>query len=361
MNSNHNYRRINRDTNRLAIQIQGSYDLKPLKIWRVRTDAGVHDFRLEGFFLDDPKTRSRTAVTHVCEGEVVMITFAGTDGIQPAPVGFRINAKGVPVALEDLSAYNENQIVSSGPLIDYDGSRFLHIALEDLCAFMGARHPRWLQNQVDATLRAWRTAAPDLFIRIAPAHWVGKKPWLLASLDPRQALEDHHRNLGRDLRRYCIRRLIPNRNRALNPSLPAALKSSEHYQNASYLLKHHLPELDDEQIRICAFKNPNAALARYSQVPDLRRRALLLSCAFRHAWTNRILMRDPAFHQDIIDSLTVFSIEWTISNPEGLVDVLRLISDRIPFHPTPTELIRMMEQMDPHSRQCVADFISSRV
>jgi hypothetical protein len=127
------------------------------------------------------------------------------------------------------------------------------------------------------------------------------------------------------------------------------------------LLKHHLSDLDDEQLRICAFKNPNAALARYSQVPDLRRRALLLSCAFRHAWTNRILMHDPAFHQDVIDSLTSFAEEWTISHPEGLVAVLRLISARIPFHPTPTELIRMMEQMDPHSRQCVADFISSRV
>jgi hypothetical protein len=361
MNSIHNYRRISRDTNRLAIQIQGSYDLKPLKIWRIRTDAGVHDFRLEGFFLDDAKARSRTAVTHVSVGEVVMITFAAADGMQPAPVGFRINTKGDPVALKDLSAFNVNQIVSHGPLIDFDGHGFLHVALEDLRAFMRARHPRWLQNQVDATLRSWRTAAPDLFIKVAPDHWLGKKPWLLASFDPRRALEDYNRSLGDELRRFCIRRLTPNRNPILNRSLPSALKSPQHYQNTSFLLKHHLSDLDDEQLRICAFKNPNAALARYSQVPDLRRRALLLSCAFRHAWTNRILMHDPAFHQDVIDSLTSFAEEWTISHPEGLVAVLRLISARIPFHPTPTELIRMMEQMDPHSRQCVADFISSRV
>jgi hypothetical protein len=361
MNSNHNHRRINRDTIRLAFQIPGSYDLKPHKIWRISTDAGVHDFRLEGFFLDDPKTRSRTAVTHVSVGEVVMITFAAADGMQPAPVGFRINAKGVPEALEDLSAYNGNQIVSSGPLIDFDGRGFLHVAMEDLCVFMCARHPRWLQNQVDATLRSWRTEVPDLFIKIAPAHWLGKKPWLLASLDPRKALEDHSQNLGRDLRRFCIRRLIPNKNPTLNRSLPSALKSPNHSQNAAYLLEHHLQDLDDQQIRICAFKNPNAALARYSQVPDLRRRGLLLSSAFRHAWTNRVLMLDPAFHQDVIDSLTYFTEEWTISHPEGLVSVLRLISARIPFHPTPDELIRMMERMDPHAQQCVADFVSSEI
>jgi hypothetical protein len=361
MNSNHNHRRINRDTNRLAIQIPGSYDLKPLKIWRIRTDAGVHDYRIEGFFLDDLKTQSRTAVTHVCVGEVVMITFTGTDGIQPSPVGFLINAKGVPVALEDLSAYNGNQILSHGPLIDFDGHGFLHVALEDLRAFMRARHPRWLQNQVDATLRSWRTAAPDLFIKVAPNHWLGKKPWLLASFDPQRALEDYNRSLGDELRRFCIRRLTPNSHPILNRSLPSALKSSEHYQNASYLLKHHLTDLDDEQLRICAFKNPNAALARYSQVPDLRRRALLLSCAFRHAWTNRILMRNLAFHQDVIDSLTDFSIEWATSNPEGLVAVLRLISARIPSRPTPADLIRMIERMDPLSRHCVVDFITSRI
>lgn len=361
MNSNHNHRRINRETIRLAFQIPGSYDLKPSKIWRIRTEASVHDFRLEGFFLDDPKTLCRTAVTHVGVGEVVMITFTSTDGIQPAPVAFRINAKGVPEPHEDLSAFNVNQIVSHGPSIDFDGRGFVHFAMEDLCAFMCARHPRWLQNQVDATLRSWRTEAPDLFVKVAPSHWLGKKPWLLASLDPKQALEEHNRQLGDELRRYCIRRLIPNKNQILNRSLPSALKSSKHYQNASFLLKHHLPELDDTQLRICAFTNPTAALARYSQVADLRRRALLLSCAFRHAWTNRILMRDPEFHQDVIDSLTEFSIEWATSNPEGLVAVLRLISARIPSRPTSADLIRMIERMDPQSRQCVVDFITSRI
>ena len=197
---------------------------------------------------------------------------------------------------------------------------------------------------------------------LLPLTWLGKKPWLLASFDPRKALEDHHRNLGDDLRRFCIRRLIPNKNRTLNRSLPSALKSSEHYQNASYLLKHHLPELDDKQLRICAFTNPTAALARYSQVPDLRRRALLLSCAFRHAWPNRVSDAGPGIPSGRHRLSNIeYSIEWTISNPEGLVAVLRLISDRIPFHPTPAELIRMMERMDPHSRQCVADFISSRI
>jgi hypothetical protein len=290
-----------------------------------------------------------------------MITFATADGMQPAPVGFRINTKGVPVALEDLSAFNVNQIVSPGPLIDFDGRGFLHVAMEDLCAFMCARHPRWLQNQVDATLRAWRTEAPDLFIRVAPAPWLGKKPWLLASLDPRKALEDYNRHLGDELRRFCIRRLIPNKNPTLNRSLPSALKSPSHSQNAAYLLEHHLQDLDDQQIRTCAFVNPTTALARYPQVPDSRLRALLLSCSFRHAWPNRALMRDPEFHRDVIESVIEHSKEWTISHPGGLVAVLRLISDRIPFHPTPAELLLMMERLDHPSRQCVADFVSSRI
>jgi hypothetical protein len=361
MKTNHTYRRVSRDTIRLAFQIPGPYNREPFKIWRIRPEQGKNLFHLEGFFLDNSKCKTRVAVTHARPGDVLMITHLTKDGEIPPPIGFRVEANGPPTPITDLSPFAQNQVVSHGPTIDFDGHRFLHFKEEDVCVFVTAKHPRWLQEHVDSTLRSWRTEAPDLYVRVAPSHWLGKKPWLLASLDPRKALEDHPQNLSHDLRRFCIRRLIPNRNRTLNPSLPSALKSSEHYQNASYLLKHHLPELDDEQLRICAFKNPNAALARYSQVPDLRRRALLLSCAFRHAWPNSVLMQDPEFHQDVIDSLTCFTEEWTISHPEGLVSVLRLISARIPFHPTPDELIRMMERMDPHAQQCVADFVSSRI
>ena len=361
MNSNYNKRRINHNTIRLAVAIPGSYDLKPAKIWKIRHQDGSHDFRLEGFFLDDPKARSRTAVTHVREGDLVMITFAASEGLQPPPVGFRINTKGIPEPFEDVLRLNKNQTISGGPLIDFDGRRFLHIAMEDLCAIMHARHPRWLQNQINATLRTWRSEAPDLFVRVAPAHWLGKKPWLLVSLDPKQALEEHHRQLGDDLRRFCIRRLVPNKNKWLNRSLPSALKSENHYQNASYLLEHHLAEMDDAQIRICAFRNPKAALARYQRAPEPRHRALLLSCAFRHAWPDRVLMRDPAFHRDVVESLIEYSDEWSLSNPDGLAGVLRMISARIPFHPSPQELIRMMERLDPVARQQIADFVTSRI
>lgn len=357
----HTHRRVNRDSFRLAFQLPDPYPAKPFKVWRIRKAEEGYSFRLEGLVLEPANNDGPAVVAHVQVGDVVMVTHNAKDGIIPPHRGFRISETIVPVPLDNLAPFFENQTITTGPLIDYDGKRFLHFREDDIRKFFRATHPKWLQDHVDATLRLWRMEAPDLFTNIAPARWLTRKLWRLAIMNPRKALEDHPRNLGRDLRRFCIRRLIPNRNRALNRSLPSVLKSSEHYQNASYLLKNHLPELNDEQLRICAFTNPTAALARYSQVANSRRRALLLSCAFRHAWPNRVLMRDPAFHQDIIDSLTSYSIEWTLSNPKGLVEVLRLISDRIPFHPTPTELIRMMERMDPHSRQCVADFISSRV
>lgn len=361
MNCNHNKRRINRDTIRLSIAIPGSYDHKPAQVWRIRHQDGNHDFCLEGIILDDPKTRSRSAVTHVREGDVVMITFTASAGIQPSPAGFRVNTKGIPEPFEDLFQLSKNQTISAGPLIDFDGRAFLHFGVEDLCAFMRARHPRWLQNQVDATLRTWRKEAPDIYVRVAPAHWLGKKPWLLASLDPRRALEDHHRQLGDDLRRFCIRRLVPNKNKCLNRSLPYALKSENHYQNASYLLEYHLAEMDDAQIRICAFKNPKAALARYQRASEPRHRALLLSCAFRHAWPDRVLMRDPAFHRDVVESLIEYSDEWILSNPDGLVGVLRMISARIPFHPSPRDLARMLKSVDPQTKKQVAAFITSRI
>ena len=357
----HTYRRISRDSFRIAIQLPYPYPGKPFKVWRIRKEDGCHSFYLEGLVLADVNNGDPAVVAHVSVGDVVMVTHHPENGITPPHRGFLISDALVPVPMDNLEPFSKNQNIRTGPLIDFDGKRFLHFREDDLREFFRATHPGWLQDHVDATLRLWRTESPDLFTRIAPTRWLKHKLWRLAIMNPRKALEDHPRNLGRDLRQFCIRRLTPNRNRALNRSLPSELKSVNHYQNASYLLKHHLTELDDAQLRICAFVNPTAALARYSQVPDSRIRALLLSCAYRHAWPNRALMRDPAFQRDVVESLIEYSVEWAISNPEGLVGVLRLISARIPFHPSPQELIRMMERLDPVAKQQVADFVTSRI
>jgi hypothetical protein len=363
MNTKHNHRRINRDTIRVAFQLPGSYDLKPFKIWRIRPHHEIHDFCLDGFFLDDPKTRSRTVVTHAKAGDIIMITFTPTEDTAPVPAGFRINCKGEPKMVDELPALASYEMISPGPVMDFDGRQFIHASEQDLRAFMQARHPAWLQDQVNATLRSWRTEAPDLFIKVAPAHLLGKKIWLLAYHDPRKALENHSGDLGKDLRRFCVHRLVPNRNRTrtFNCALPDALKPPHQYSNAAYLLDHHLPELDDTQIRICAYKNPQAALARYPRVTALRIRALLLSCAFRHAWPNRALMADLAFHRDVIESVIEHPNEWTTSNPEGLVAVLRLIAQRIPFRPTSDELNQMINGLDPVLRQSVAEFTAARI
>lgn len=360
----HNHRRINRDSIRIAVQLPGSYDLKPFKVWRIRPQEGIHDFCLDGFFLDNPKTRSRTVVTHAQSDDVIMITFTPPENTVPVPVGFRINSKGAPEMVASLPAYSSNDIITQGPLMDFDGYRYIHASEKDLRAFMGARHPDWLQDQVNATLRAWRTEAPNLFFKVAPAHLLGKRIWLLAYHDPRKALENHSGDLGTDLRRFCVRRLVPpnrNRIRTLNRELPDALKPLHQYSNAAYLLEHHLAELDDTQIRICANKNPQAALARYPRVTAPRIRALLISCAFRHAWPYRALMADPGFHRDVIESVVEHPNEWTTSNPEGLVGVLRLIAQRIPFRPTPDELKEMINGLDPVLRQSVAEFVAARI
>jgi hypothetical protein len=357
----HTYRRISRDLFRIAIQLPSPYPGKPFKVWRIQNENAYHAFHLEGLVLADVNNGGSVVVAHVRAGDVVMVTLHPENGITPPHRGFLISEALVPVPLDNLAPYFENQTITTGPLIDFDGKRFLHFREEDIREFFQATHPGWLQNHIDATLRLWRMEAPDLFASIAPARWLTRKLWRLAIMNPRKALEDHQRNLGRDLRRFCIRRLTPNEDRTLNRKLPSALKSANHYQNASYLLEHHLADMDDTQIRICAYKNPKAALARYQRAPEPRHRTLLLSCAFQHAWPDRNLMRNPAFHKDVVESLIEYSDEWCLSNPDGLVGVLRMISARIPFHPSPQELARMLERVDPQAKKQVAAFITSRI
>ena len=357
----HTHRRKNRETFRIAFELPAPYPDKPFKVWRIRSQGDSNSFRLEGLILKSPKDNHHAIVAHVLPGDVVMVTHEPEKGFTPPHRGFQISNDLVPVPLENLATFFHNHVVANGPFLDFDGTCFLHFREHDLREFFQAKHPSWLQSHVDETLRLWRTQAPDLFTRIAPSWWAAQSPWHMALMNPRVALEHHQKHLGENLRRYCIRRLVPNKNRSVNRLLPTALKSGNHYENAAYLLQHHLADMDDTQIRICANKNPKAALARYQQAPDPRLRALLLSCAFRHAWPDRVLMHDPAFHKDVVESLIEYSDEWTLSNPDGLVAVLRLISDRIPFHPSPGELLRMLERLDPTSREQVTCFVSSRI
>lgn len=357
----HTHRRTNRENFRIAFQPSAPYPEKPFKVWRIRNQGSSHSFKLEGMTLKSPEDNHHAIVAHVLPGDVVMVTHETENGITPPSRGYHISDDLVPVPLNDLAPYFGNHVIEDGPLLDFDGTHFLHFREKDLREFFQSKHPSWLQSHVDATLRLWRTQAPDLFTRIAPSWWAAQSPWHMALMHPRIALEQHQQQLGENLRRYCIRRLVPNKDRALNRLLPTALKSANHYENAAYLLQHHLADMDDTQIRICAHRNPKAALARYKQTPDPRHRALLLSCAFRHAWPDRVIMHDAAFQKDVVESLIEYSDEWTLSNPDGLVAVLRLIADRIPFHPSPGELVRMLERLDPTSREQVAGFVSSRI
>ena len=357
----HTHRRKNRETFRIAFELPAPYPDKPFKVWRLRNQGGIHSFRLEGLILKSPEDYHHAIVAHVLPGDVVMVTHETENGITPPNREFHIGHDLVPVPMNDLAPYFHNYVITDGPLLDFDGTRFLHFREMDLRDFFSAKHPSWLQRHVDETLRLWRTQAPDLFTRIAPSWWAAQSPWHMALMNPRIALEQHQNQLGENLRQYCVRRLVPNKDRALNRLLPTALKSGNHYENAAFLLQHHLADLDDTQIRICAHRNPRAALSRYQQAPDPRHRALLLSCAFRHAWPDRPLMHDPAFRKDVIESLIEYSDVWTLSNPDGLVAVLRMISARIPFHPTPRELARMMERVDTQVKKQVAAFIASRI
>jgi len=361
MKTNYNYRRVGRDTIRLAFQIPGPYDREPFKLWRIRPEEGKHLFHLEGFFLNEPKRKTRVAVSHVRPGDILMITHLPRNGETPPHNGFHVEENGAPTPVTDLSPFFENHLVSHGPTLDFDGHRFIHFNADDVCTFMTAKHPAWLQDHVNATLRIWRTSAPDLFYSVAPAPWLVTKPWRLASHDPRRVLEEDSGKLGNDLRKYCIRRLLPQKDRSIGRMLPSTLKPVAHYENAAFLLRRYSMDLNDQQLRLCAAINPSAAIAHYPHVTDSRHRALLISCAFQYAWPNRALMRDPGFQQDVIDSLTEHCAEWIISQPKGLVAVIQMIADRIPLRPTPDELVRMMALLEPHARQCVADFVSSRI
>lgn len=357
----HTHRRVGRDSIRIAFQLPNPYTAKPFKVWRIRDEHEVHSFHLEGIVLEPANNGCPAVVAHVRAGDVVMVTHHPQNGIAPPHRGFFIGESLEPVQMDDLSPYAANQTITNGPLMDFDGRQFLHFREEDLREFMRAQHPQWLKEHVDATLRVWRTEAPDLFANIAPTRWLTRKPWLLAMHDPKRALAEFPHLIKGNLGQYCIRRMTAPASRALARFLPSKLKPSQIYQNAEFLLANHVNDLTDDQMRACARANPKAALQQFPGTVDPRHRAILLSCSFNASWTNPSLLRSEDFRCAVLDSLADNFTEWMISNPEGLAIVLDNIAVRLQLPPNASELVRMLDRLGPEGRQALAAHIAAQV
>jgi hypothetical protein len=356
----HTHRRVSRDSIRIAFQLPYPDTGKPYKVWRIRNENGGHSFLLEGLVLE-PANNVSAIVTHVRAGDVVMVTHHPQNGITPPHRGYIINEALEPVPLADLAPYAKNQTIINGPVIDFDGKCFVHFREDDLRDYFRAKHPDWLQQHVDATLRLWRKQAPDLFASTAPPRWLSRKPWLLAMHDPQRALTEFPHLVKGDLGRYCIRRMTTPASRILARLLPSKLKPSQTYQNAEFLLEHHVNDMTDEQLRACARANPIAALRQLPGTIDPRHRAILLSCSFSATWRAPALLRSEDFRCEVLDSLVDHFGEWMISKPEGLAAVLDNIAVRLQLPPTAAELVRMLDRFGPEGRQALTDYIAEQV
>jgi hypothetical protein len=354
----HTHRRVSRDAFRIAIQLPNPYPERPSKVWRIRSKDGCHSFHLEGLVLAESKIGGPAVVAHVQVGDVVMVTHHPENGVTPSHQGYLISEALEPLPLDNLAPFFENKIITNGPLMDFDGTAFLHFREDDLREFFLGKHPGWLQENVDATLRLWRKQAPDLFANIAPPRWLIRKPWLLATHDPKRALVEFPHLVKGDLGRYCIRRMTTPASRVLARFLPSKLKPTWRFSNAEYLLEHHAHELTDDQLRTCARTSPSTALRIVPGIVDPRHRAILLSCAFPTAWHERALLRNPDFRDTVLDSLTEYFQEWMISNPDGLAAVLDTIAVRLQLPPTAGELVRMLDRTGLPGRQALAEYIA---
>jgi len=357
----HTHRRVGRDSIRIAFQLPNPYTAKPFKVWRIRDEHEVHSFHLEGIVLEPANNGCPAVVAHVRAGDVVMINHHPENGVTPPHQGFLISEALMPVPLDTLAPFFENQTITNGPAIDFDGKRFVHFREDELREFFRGSHPDWLQDHVDTTLLLWRKQAPDLFTSIAPTHWLTRKPWLLAKHDPQRALTEFPHLIRGVLGRYCIRRMTTQASRTLARFLPSKVKPMQTYQNSEFLLENHVNDMTDDQLRACARANPIAALRVLPRLVDSRHRAVLLSCSFNAAWTQPSLLLCSNFRGEVLDSLADHFDEWMISKPEGLASVLENIAVRLQLPPTAAELVRMLDRLGPEGRQALSDYIAEQV
>jgi hypothetical protein len=311
----YHYRRTTRHTVRLAFELTNPYHEKPRQVWRIRDDHGTHSFKHEGIVLEHSKKQTRVAVVNVRTGDIVMVTYHAGNAGTPPHQGYRIAETFEPIPIDDVIGILSNMsLIETRPArIEMPDDAEMYFDKAELQLFMRAKHPRWLADHVNETLRSWRDKAINSYVNNAPREWLDPDILILAAYAPQRALTDFRHRLTPEQKASCIRRLVFPKTDQVLDKLPH--QSIRFKQGATYVLQNHLHALTNAELRRCAKADPVTAYRSRHLMTDDRRAAILLATTFGVAWHTDRHTLGRAFRKEIFVSLTQYPDEWLKSNP----------------------------------------------
>lgn len=352
-------RKTGHDKARIAFEIQTPlrHDSTRTEILREFQENNELNYCPEGLLLVPGTTRTLIAITHAHRGNVITIRIFNNVGARVQQSHFRISTsfEPQPIHRADLCAAS---VPRDGIEAD-DGTR---ICMEegDLKRLFSDRHPTWLQTSINTTLDWWREENPELFLRVAPCIKIAQQAALLVRHQPERALEVFKNDLDDELLRICINRRPEAAIRHAFERIPRADRIGLVRKFSTFVLDHHLDRLTELELEVASGADAMTAF-KLRHFLDDRRHALLLAKSYPAAFFSEPREKRSELEAEIRRSVIDHPRIWRRAHYRSFGILFRSLESTLAIRFSGEELLELIDSLGPKLRKELQFHLASKI
>ena len=235
----------------------------------------------------------------------------------------------------------------------------LAVKEEDLEILFSSQWPSWLRPILDAQLDQWRTHCIGHYFHYTPRNLSQQDLWSCIQGDPFQAVRRFKRRLYGSQRSICFNRSPKARAVFAISSLAQEARTKALEEHPEELIRYTMGDLTDTEVRKVSSIKPEAVFRHCHQMPDWHR-ALALSAALKTT-KGRIPEFQGSINTLLIRSLTDFPELWFSEFDGEFHSALGTWDNVLGFKPTGTEMMSMLQKLDPRYKPSFVKAMTRRV
>lgn len=235
----------------------------------------------------------------------------------------------------------------------------LAVKEEDLEFLFSTQWPSWLRPILDAQLSHWRTHHIEHYFHYTPRDLSQNDLWGCIKGAPFQAVRRFKKRLYRNQRSICFDRSPKARAVFAISSLAQETRAKALEEYPDQLIRYTMGDLTDPEVRKVSTLKPEAVFRHCHQMPD-RQRALALCAALRIS-QSRIPEFQGSINRLLVVSLTDFPEVWFSEFDGEFHSALGTWDSVLGFKPTGTEMMSMLQKLDPRYKPSFVKAMTRRV
>ena len=356
---NYCIRKTGRDIARIAFEIQTPMQNDSMKteILRKYHEQGEVTCRPEGLFLDTPAKSPLVVIAHVHRGDEIIVRFQTDAGAVVHDSHVRISKSFVP---KQIHRVDTCPVASLPPSIKSDDGTPILMDECDLKRLFKDRHPAWLQNRINTTLEMWREENPNLFLRVAPSARIAEEAALMVRYHPERALEELKNSLDDELLRICIEKRPEAAIRHAFHRIPRAERIGLVRKHSTFVLSHYLDRLTELELEVASGSDAMTAFKLRHFVDD-RRHALLLAKSYPAAFFTEPREDWSQLVAEVRQSVLEHPRIWRRSHYYSFIILFRSMQSTLGIYFSGKELLKLSENLGPKLKQELQQYIGSLI